>query len=364
MEREPVAIEPTAEYRKIGILSWGKGLIRYPACAGTEMGSMKYFTFPAPSLIFSNIQAWEGAAALAEPADESRVCSSRFYPYVPRAESLACLDFFGQFFRSTAGHELMRRCSPGTQVRNKLLSRAKLESALVPLPSLADQTRIAEHLHQLGNTSDLDRKGSVVEPLHSLLEHVRTSAPHVPLGEVFELERRTAKIEPGSTATEIGLRSFGKGAFAKTPRDGADIGEKRVFWVEKDDLLISNVFAWEGAVAIAESHHSGLIGSHRFMTWVADSARVNPRFIAAHLTNPNGIKSLAECSPGSAGRNRTLSVKNCANVSIPLPDLATQNRVSELSLQRDRTNALRARRNELAAALLPSARNEIFTAMR
>ncbi len=42
------------------------------------------------------------------------------------------------------------------------------------------------------------------------------------------------------------------------------------FAIEPGDLLFSNVFAWEGAVALAGDAESGLIGSHRFMTYVVN----------------------------------------------------------------------------------------------
>jgi hypothetical protein len=48
------------------------------------------------------------------------------------------------------------------------------------------------------------------------------------------------------------IRSFGKGTFHKPPLSGSDVGTKRLYRIEPGDLLFSNVFAWEGAIAIAQ----------------------------------------------------------------------------------------------------------------
>ena len=50
---------------------------------------------------------------------------------------------------------------------------------------------------------------------------------------------------------------------------------KRVFRIEPGDLVISNVFAWEGAIAVASDDEAGTIGSHRFMTFVPADGRVS-----------------------------------------------------------------------------------------
>src|SRR5665647_607445 len=95
------------------------------------------------------------------------------------------------------------------------------------------------------------------------------------IGDILKLERRAVVVEPGKTYREIGVRSFGRGLFEKEPTSGADLGSKRVFHVHPGDLVVSNIFAWEGAVAVAQEQHEGTIGSHRFMTWVPSSSGVD-----------------------------------------------------------------------------------------
>lgn len=129
---------------------------------------MRYFTFPVPSLIFSNIQAWEGAVALAGEEDRGYVCSSRFYPYVARPGANVNLRYLFEYFRTNEGVELLRQASPGTQVRNKLLSRSMLEAAEIPVPALAIQGQIVTQTQILdriqATTGTVERLASAVLP--------------------------------------------------------------------------------------------------------------------------------------------------------------------------------------------------------
>ena len=91
---------------------------------------------------------------------------------------------------------------------------------------------------------------------------------------------------------EIGVRSFGKGLFIKEPVLGAELGDKRVFEIRAGDFIVSNVFAWEGAVGVAGQEHEGMIGSHRFMTWTP-LHDINVDYLRHYLGSEAGVASLA-----------------------------------------------------------------------
>ena len=150
----------------------------------------------------------------------------------------------------------------------------------------------------------------------------------VRVGEVLRLERRPVEAIPGDIYHEIGVRSFGRGVFHKEPVSGAELGTKRVFRIEPGDLVVSNVFAWEGAVGCATDRERGRIGSHRFMTWVPECDNVDVRFVVHFLLSDGGMSQLRRASPGSAGRNRTLAIGGFRELRIPLPDLDEQRRIA------------------------------------
>ncbi|WP_420135197.1 hypothetical protein [Rhodopseudomonas sp.] len=151
--------------------------------------------------------------------------------------------------------------------------------------------------------------------------------PKAPMGEIAPLVRRPVFTRAEELYREIGIRSFGKGVFHKAPVTGLDIGGKRVFTVEPDDLLFNIVFAWEGAVAVATEAERGMIGSHRFLTCVTDKSKADARFLNYWFARAEGRDQLLRASPGGAGRNRTLGVEKLAAIHVPLPPLDEQRRI-------------------------------------
>jgi type I restriction enzyme, S subunit len=149
------------------------------------------------------------------------------------------------------------------------------------------------------------------------------------IGDVLQIQRRAVDLTPTEKYHEIGLRSFGRGIFHKEPISGSDLGDKRVFRINPGDLVVSNVFAWEGAIAIASEAERGFIGSHRFMTWTATSSSIDPSFAYHYFSSETGLEALRRASPGSAGRNRTLGVRAFEDLMIPLPDIAEQRAIAD-----------------------------------
>ncbi len=136
----------------------------------------------------------------------------------------------------------------------------------------------------------------------------------VRVGDAIHLRRSQVKVDRGGQYGEIGVRSFGRGIFHKEPISGAKLGNKRVFWIEPGDLVLSNVFAWEGAIAVAGDGERGKIGSHRFMTYVADPEVAQVEYLCHYFLSDHGLPLIQNASPGGAGRNRTLGIDAFENL--------------------------------------------------
>jgi type I restriction enzyme S subunit len=149
----------------------------------------------------------------------------------------------------------------------------------------------------------------------------------VRIDKILQLQRRWVQLEPLKQYQEIGLRSFGKGIFHKTPVYGADLGNKRVLEIHPGDLVFSNVFAWEGAVGVATEAEIGMIGSHRFVTYTPVENSCSVEYLQLFFHSPEGLEVVRKVSPGSAGRNRTLNLKQFDQAMIPLPPITEQRRI-------------------------------------
>jgi type I restriction enzyme, S subunit len=146
------------------------------------------------------------------------------------------------------------------------------------------------------------------------------------VGDLIELQRRKIEVDPLEIYEQIGVRSFGKGIFHKEAVSGADLGAKRVFEVRPGDLVLNNVFAWEGAVALAGADEDGKCGSHRFLTYTARDRTLDLSFLLYFFLSEPGLARLRAASPGSAGRNRTLAIDRFENLEVPLPSADEQRR--------------------------------------
>ncbi|MGW1845133.1 restriction endonuclease subunit S [Streptomyces sp. NPDC001966] len=149
------------------------------------------------------------------------------------------------------------------------------------------------------------------------------------MDDVITLVRRPVLPEADKEYREIGIRSFGNGIFHKEPVPGHEIAAKKVFRIEPNDLVFSNVFGWEGAVAMASEAEQGMIGSHRFMTYLVNEEIADARYLLPYFYGGPGLDVIRQASPGSAGRNRTLGIKTFGGKRVSLPELAEQRRVAD-----------------------------------
>ncbi|WP_171393784.1 restriction endonuclease subunit S [Vibrio mediterranei] len=136
-------------------------------------------------------------------------------------------------------------------------------------------------------------------------------------------------LEDDREYVEIGIRSWGKGIFAKEPTNKLTIGNKRVFWLEKDLLILNIVFAWEQAIAVTSSSELGKIASHRFPMYKVDEEIANLVYIKYKFLTGRGKQLLELASPGGAGRNKTLGQKDFESLKLSLPPLDEQKKIAE-----------------------------------
>jgi|GEM_PF-5064662 len=95
------------------------------------------------------------------------------------------------------------------------------------------------------------------------------------IGKIFTKVSTPVAINVNEQYQEIGIRSHGKGIFYKEKILGKDLGNKSVFWIKKDCLILNIVFAWEQAIAKTTDEQSGMIASHRFPMYRPNHEQAN-----------------------------------------------------------------------------------------
>lgn len=365
--RRPVNITAEQSYPELGVRSFGKGTFHKPSLAGVDAGSKRLFRIEPGDLVLSNVFAWEGAIAVVKPQDEGRFGSHRFITCVVDP-SRANAEFLKLYLTaSEEGLEQVRRASPGGAGRNRTLGINKLGEIQVPLPPLAEQQAIVAHLDALAEkirqvAEHLDAVERDAEHLLALrFRDAISGAPMRPMAEIAPAIRRPVEVDISACYREIGARSFGKGLFAKPDFNGAEATWQKPVWVKAGDLVLSNIKAWEGAIAIAGEEHGGCIASHRYITCVPEPTTATVGFLAYYLLSAEGLEKIGFASPGTADRNRTLSLTNLGKIEVPTPPLAIQQSFNRLQAEVAALKAKHAAIRAANAALLPATLERVFS---
>lgn len=361
---EVCSIVPEREYQEVTVSLWGKGTRLRRKVSGSEIASQKRNVARTGDFIVSKIDARNGAYGFITHDLDGAVVTNDF-PLFGVVEKHIQPRWMYWVCRSKFFVDLCRSASEGTTNRVRL-KESKFAKMRIPLPPPGEQQRIVTHLDAI--ESRLTRAQKLREEqekelnavLNAAFHKLKANADWVEMGEVAPLYRRPTEIAIDGEYEELGARSFGKGIFHKPTLRGGSLTWQKLFQVHTGDIVISNIKAWEGAIAVAGEADHGRYGSHRYLTCVVDPKRALPEFICFYLLSVSGLEQVGLASPGSADRNRTLAVDRLHKIRVPVVPLAEQLEFKKLlGLQsRIRTEAMRSAQR--SNALLPSLLDRIF----
>lgn len=272
---------------------------------------------------------------------------------------------YAYFYLSACMDTLLIPLMQGTA--NMSMKVADIVGVEIPLPPMTEQQALVARLDALAEkTQQLEAHLDAVErdAEHLLALRFRDAIAGAllrPMAEIAPLVRREQSIDLNGSYPELGIRSFGKGTFHKPPLSGGDVGTKRLYRIEPGDLLFSNVFAWEGAIAIAQPEDAGRFGSHRFITCQAIPELTTAAFLRYYFLTDEGMLKIGEASPGGAGRNRTLGLEKLMAIEVPTPPLAVQQTFNRLQAEITTLKAKHIAIREANAALLPATLERVFS---
>lgn len=355
---------PGEIYRQLGVRLWGEGAYEREKIDGVDTKYANFNRIAANDLVVNKIWARNGAVAVATPEQADTYVSTEFPTFVLDHQRIdpRWMRFVTKWrgFWSACDEK-----AQGTSGKNRIKPNQFL-SISVPLPPLAEQQVLVARLDALAEKTrqleaHLDAAERDAEHLLALrFRDAIANAPMRTMAEVAPLVRRGAQITLDGSYPELGIRSFGKGTFHKPPLSGAEVGTKRLYRIEPGDLLFSNVFAWEGAIAIAQPEDAGRFGSHRFMTCQVNPVRTSAEFLRYYFLTDDGLLKIGEASPGGAGRNRTLGQEKLMAIEVPIPPLPIQQSFDHLQTEVAALKAQHAAQRTANAALLPAMLERVF----
>lgn len=303
---------PGTTYRQVGVKLWGEGAYERESIDGAQTKYAQLFRTEDGDIIVNKIWARNGSVTVVSAPLAGCYGSGEFPMFVPHRERLEP-RWIHWLTKTQSFWSQCDEKSQGTSGKNRIRPERFLEIE-VPLPPLAEQRRIVARIEEMAaiiaeakglkQRIQEDERGMLLAAFNRIVAGVQ----HRPMRDVAPIVRRPIPISIESEYPELGVRSFGRGTFHKPPLAGIEVGSKKLFEIRPGDLLFNNVFAWEGAVAVARPEDGGRYGSHRFITCVPRERISTSTFLCFHFLTRKGLEQLGPASPGGAGRNRTLGL--------------------------------------------------------
>lgn len=344
---DSISVDSFTKYKRITIKTKGQGIELRDEIEGVEIGTKNQFKANHNQFLLSKIDAMNGAFGIVPKECNDGIITGNFWTYdinekIIDREYLRLLCIKQEFTKFSLA------ASEGTTNR-KYLREDKFLNLSILLPLLPEQQRIVskiesvkeriEQIEKLRTEQVKDIKNLLFSKYTQMIEN----AEWLPMKEVAPIVRREVKLNEEELYPELGIRCFGKGTFHKPALTGLEVATKKIFQIKKGDLVFSNVFAWEGGIAVAKEEDNNRYGSHRFISCVADKEKALQEFLCFHFLSPKGLEDINACSPGGAGRNKTLGLNKLVKINVPVPDIALQKEFVELL---NKVNAIKDQHSE------------------
>lgn len=357
-----VQIQDEQRYQRCRVQLHARGVVTRDHVSGSDIKTKSQQVCRVDEFLVAEIDAKQGGYGLIPSDLEGAIVSSHYFLFSIRPERMIPA-FLGWFARSKS---FFQQIAAQGSTNYSAVRPQQILGFQIPLPSLDEQRRFVARLDAV--SARLRARAEAAERqetelaamLQQTFARITAGNPRARMADVAPLVRRPVEVKPDGQYLELGIRSFGRGTFHKSALNGLDAGNKRLFRIEPGDLVFNIVFAWEGAVAIARPEDRGRVGSHRFLTCVADPSRVSAEILRFWFLSREGLAALGQASPGGAGRNRTLGLDGLSRIEVPIPSLDAQAWFEALHARAASLRALNAATAGDAAALLPAMLHEIF----
>lgn len=360
--KEFVTIADTTEYKRCRVQLHAKGVVLRDVVPGGLIKTKKQQVCRESDFLVAEIDAKVGGFGMVPYNLHGAIVSSHYFLYSVNRDCLLP-EFLGYFVRTAA-------------FRDQVTARGSTNYAAIrphhvlgyqiPLPPVSDQQRIANTLDRIS----MKVKEAVRLRDHALREQdalllsafqrIAHGAERLPLGHIAPLQRRQVSIRSDGEYRELGVRSFGRGTFHKPTLRGSELTWQKLFLVRSGDIVLSNIKAWEGAIAVAQSEDDERVGSHRYLTCVPIAGRATSTFVCFYLLTAAGLLQVSQASPGSADRNRTLGMNALQNIGVPVPSYCKQLWFDNLWNRIARVRRVQVEQLHSMEAILPATFDQAF----
>lgn len=267
LKRQRVTIESDCEYRRAGVLSYGRGLFSRPPALGSETSYPSFYRLTEGQLVFSKLFAWEGALAIVGPEHAGAYVSQEFPTFDVNTDRITP----GYLARLCAWPELWARLRAGESGmggRRKRVHQDRLLETTVPLPGLDEQHRVVDLLNSVEAmhraTADVAEAATLIARALRARHFAVAEGEPSTVGQLFDVTIGRQRSPVHATGTH--MRPYLRAANVKNGHlDLSDVKEMNFDPLEqlKYRLHVGDVLVTEGCGSLtqlgASAHWSGEI---------------------------------------------------------------------------------------------------------
>lgn len=356
--KDGVDVEDDKEYTRLTIRMNGQGVDVRDRTYGREIGTKRQFKVKAGQFLLSKIDARNGAFGVIPSHCHDAIVTGNFWAFDISSDKVIS-GFIDQLAKTTFFVDYSIKASSGTTNR-RYLQEEKFVEQQIELPPIEVQKQIVSKIDTikgklqaasaLQEGMDKDVDNLLAERFQATLK----TAAWRPMREVAPIVRREVKVTSDVTYTELGVRSFFKGAFVRRTVLGEEFTWQKLFRVNSDDLIFSNIMAWEKGIALALPIHDGCVGNHRMLTCEARPEIALSTYLHHYFTTEDGFSRVYAASPGTAARNRTLTADALMAIQVPTPPISVQKQFVDLKNKLVQAAVERAKQKTLTESLVPA----------
>lgn len=361
-----VTLDPVQDYRQVTVRMHHNGATLRGIVAGAQIGSGRQFVARTGQLILSRIDARNGAIAIVPPELDGAIVTSDFWLFDIDTTAVS-RDYLDNYLSLASFIERCREVSEGTTNRVRLQLERFL-ALTIPIPELPDQRKAVElltRMRQRAHEIDLLHT-KAYESLDALVvsAHLRSSSEAVRLDDLLELDEKRTKVLPGRSYPQIGVRSFGKGLFARAPLTSDETTYKSFNALFSGAFVLSQVKGWEGAVGVCSEELSNRYASPEYRTFRCRPTKLDPDYLSSLARLPWFWGRLGEATRGVGARRERTRPERFLGLEMPFPSLIAQRDLLPIFQRVEQIRAARVAREETLKAIMGSTTQRILEPAR
>lgn len=180
-------------------------------------------------------------------------------------------------------------------------------------------------------------------------------AEHVRLGDVATQYVEPLRVQSGETYTNLGVKWYGEGAFARGSKLGSAIKGTTLYRVKPGQIIYNRMFVIEGSFGIVTPELADGVVSNEFPVYDLDSSRVLPEWLLLYFEDQYTLKRIAAevtgVERGSTKSRRRWKEEQFEAFQIELPSVPAQQELLRVlgtvaSLESALRDELNARRKQ------------------